>query len=496
MDAQVQLQLRRPLFLFGGSLPLVAPTEPLNMGAPAPYFAPDQQLYAPLADETKLRIMDPNANTPLLSSYDLQFDITAEAAPPVTAAAGTFDGQSVLATDLAFNLHVVDTLRLQDQGSTPLNDTLPPQSIIISPSDHGATVLLYQNPPPLTGRSGHILFINDLVGLRSGTSGGQELAVDIAAGTVNPVGVPLSAAYAPDGLVDVLITPPPVQSLQPNCATLSSSNSSLLQRYDPQSGTVQSQIPLPYTTAVAYTEAGARVMVQPCTTAPNATRPGQVIIQNPDNSTPELTLSAPGSTTVTVVENAIISVGSADIADGETTIMTGAVRVLEPNQTTWMQSQFDLSAWQVPYRVSNLPSSVDILFYPTDVLTYGISVTPDRVHALVLMRVLHETYPESFGLYLDTNGNPGNSQSCYVQWIGYTYHVLLINLQNGTREQDYLLGVQNQSCSSTLRSDTPPYPIVSTTCFSPCDSTSSNPYLIGYQAGYIPSAASVLFGRR
>jgi hypothetical protein len=112
------------------------------------------------------------------------------------------------------------------------------------------------------------------------------------------------------------------------------------------------------------------------------------------------------------------------------------------------------------------------------------------------MRVLHKTYPTSYGLYLYSQGATGSSESCYVQLTGYTYHVLLVNLQNGTREQDYLVGVQNQSCSSTFRSDTPPYSDLGTTCFSPCDNLSANPYLIGYQDGYIPSAASVLFGQR
>jgi hypothetical protein len=175
------------------------------------------------------------------------------------------------------------------------------------------------------------------------------------------------------------------------------------------------------------------------------------------------------------------------------------VRILQNTTTTDMPSVFSLTAWQVPYRVSTTSTSaVEILFQPSAVLTYGIAVTPDQTRALALMRVSHQTpapNSNSFGLYLYSSGSPGNSVSCYVQWVGYTYHVLLINLQNGTREQDYIVGVQNQSCSSTFRSDTAPYPDLGVPCFDPCDRAGTNPYLIGYQDGYIPSAASVMFGR-
>jgi hypothetical protein len=74
------------------------------------------------------------------------------------------------------------------------------------------------------------------------------------------------------------------------------------------------------------------------------------------------------------------------------------------------------------------------------------------------------------------------------------YHVVSVNLQSGSREQDYVVGVQNQSCRATFYNDTTGADTGSA-CFSAC-APGSGPYLNGYQDGYIPSAASVLFGRR
>jgi hypothetical protein len=497
-NSEFVLEMRRPLFFFGGSAkltPLVQPDEAV--------FAPNKQLYAPLKDETKLRVIDPNSVTPLLPDYDRQFDGTTQ---PVGAAAGTFDGQSILAASLAGNLHVVDTLRLEIKNSVPLGTTLPPQSIVVDPMDKVATVLSYQNPPGTSGRVGTITFVRDLPALRSRVGDPQIMAVNIDANTVSPVGVPLSATYAPDGLVDVLITAPPLQLGQPDCTLLGGSSVTRLRRYDPQSATMREEISLPYTTAIAYTSDGDRVLVQPCTRAVTAlARAGQVVIQKLDGSTDRI-LAAPGTADIAVVGNAIISIGSQDVPSANPRfIMRATVRILEPSASDWSTSEFELPAWQVPYRVSGSSHAIDFLFYPSDVLSYGISVTPDRARALVLMRVLHQTTDD--GLFLSTFGSGTALEECFVQWSGYTYHVLLINLQNGAREQDYLVGVQNQSCTSAWMcafdaaecGRTPPQKCCTgegMACFSPCDPTESDRYLIGYKDGYIPGAASVLFGRR
>lgn len=500
-DSEYVLEMRRPLFFFGGSTkmtPTVPPDEEI--------FGPNKQLYAPLKDETKLRVIDPNSVTPLLSDYDRQFD---GAGQPVGAAAGTFDGQSILAASMAGNLHVVDTLRLEIKNSVPLNLTLPPRSIVIDPMDKIATVLSYQNPPGTSGRVGTITFVRDLPALRSRVGDPQLLSVNIDANTVSPVGVPLAATYAPDGMVDVLITAPPIQLGQPDCTMLGGSSVTRLRRYDPQTGTLHQEIPLPYTTAIAYTAAGDRVLVQPCTRAVTAlARSGQVVIQKNDGSTDRI-LAAPGTADIAVVGNAIISIGSQDVPSVNSKfIMRATVRILEPSASDWSTSEFELPAWQVPYRVSDSSHAIDFLFYPTDVLSYGISVTPDRARALVFMRVAHQTSGD--GLFLSSFGSGTQAEECYVQWSGYTYHVLLINLQNGAREQDYLVGVQNQSCTSSwlcvydsgqdeCLPRRPPQKCCTDeglSCFSPCNPASTDRYLIGYKDGYIPSAASVLFGRR
>jgi hypothetical protein len=458
-------------------------------------FAPNKQLFTQLQDETKLRVIDPNSVTPLLTKYDQQFDGLRQ---PVSAAAGTFDGQSILAASMSGSLYVVDTLQLQNTSSLPLSSSLPAQSIVIDPMDRTATILGYQRPSGSTGRIGTVSFVRDLPALRKGSGDPQLVSVDVDASAVSPSGVPLSAAYAPDGLVDVVIASPPIQLGQlgqPDCTTVGSGNHAILRRYDPKSGQVSSELPLPYTTAVSYTEAGDRVLVQPCTKASTAVRPGQVVISKLDGSSPDRVLAAPGTADLAVVGNAIISIGSQNVADVPSLIMRATVRILEANASDWATSEFDMSAWQVPYRVSSAAPAIDILFYPTDVMAYGISVTPDRTRALVLMRVSHQTIGN--GLFIDNFGSGSQQESCYMQWAGYTYHVLLINLQNGAREQDYLIGVENKSCASGWRCVTGnSCPDSGKACFVSCDPMNSNPYLIGFKDGYVPGAASVLFGRR
>jgi hypothetical protein len=302
------------------------------------------------------------------------------------------------------------------------------------------------------------------------------------------------AAFAPDGLVDVVLGRPPLQVGQPDCINLAGADQAMLRRYDPATATVREQISLPYATAVTYTAAGERVLVEPCTMPAGATRSGQVVIQR---SSGDKILPAAGVAAVAATRSALIAVGRDDQPDGPTVSMHATVNILESGTDKWSSSQFDLPPWLVPYRttidtttMNPYTSSVDISFSPTDVLVYGITVTPDNGRALALMRVQHKTR----GVFLNTAGSGAQTANCFVDWSGYTYHVLLINLQSGAREQDYMVGVQNQTCGS--RSYDANGNLLGT-CFSPCDPTIPNPqpYLIGYASGYIPSAASVLFSQ-
>lgn len=492
---EIVLELRRPLVFFGGSNRLIAPVMPLDdSGNYAPSFAPNQQIYAPLKDEYKLRVIDPNSVNPLLSAYDRDFDSTGGALSPVTAAAGTFDGQSLLVASLAGKLHVVDTLKLEDQGSVALDPGIPAQSVIVDPRDRSATVLHYARPPQATGRVGRIVFFKDLGGLRARTGDGSPLTVQIDSTVSAPVGPPIAAAYAPSGTIDVVHAPPPLLLGQPDCAMLAGEGKASLRRYDPMTGALSDQISLPYTTSVAYTANGERVLVQPCTQVAGAMRPGRVVIQHKDGDTSaDRVLPAPGVADVAVVGNALIAVGAEDSADSAATTMRAAIRILEPNTNDWRTSYFDLPNWPIPWRITTgIPHALSIFFAPTDVMGYSIAVTPDRARALVLLRVQHRTYPTRRGVYVYDLTSP--TRICYMKWSGYTYHVVSVNLQSGAREQDYVVGVQNQTCSSTFYNSTGSD--LGMACIASCDPADTNPFLIGYQDGYIPSAASVLFGRR
>ncbi|HMY58300.1 MAG TPA: hypothetical protein PK472_08600, partial [Pseudomonadota bacterium] len=122
-----------------------------------------------------------------------------------------------------------------------------------------------------------------------------------------------------------------------------------------------------------------------------------------------------------------------------------------------------------------------------DVNGYQLAVTPDRARALSLLRVQHKVR----GLFLTYLGS-SNQYRCYIDWSGYSYHVALLNLQSGAREQDYIVGFQNQDCASRVYDSTNTY---IGTCLPACDPADPKPYLRGFQDGYVPSAASVLFGR-
>jgi len=488
---EIRFELRRPLFFFGGSSKLIPQRTPST-----PSFAPTKQLFKPLLDETRLRVVDPNSVSPLLSSYDRQLDATQVSpgvftAPPVSGAAGTFDGQSILVANLAGNLHLIDTLRMEDQASLPLNDDLPVQSIVIEPSDRSAVLLFYKKPTPAIGRVGKVLILRDLAGLRSRVSkDGNPAPLDIVATAGSSIGAPLSAAFDGKGMLDVVFGQPPLQVDQPDCALQVGSSVSQLRTYEVATGKQTSQIDLPYTTAVAYSAQGERVLVQPCSKAPLGTRNGRIVIQSTGG---DKILPAPGVADIAVARGAILAVGRDDTADSPVSAIHGTVNILEGNSTTFATSQFDLPPWQIPFRVTTsggqpYTSSVDMLFAPTDVMVYSIAVTPDRARALALMRVKHDVS----GMFLATLTN----SRCFIDLTGYTYHVLVINLQTGAREQDYMVGVQNQRCSSRALENGTNFNLGA--CFDPCNNAdiTVNPYLYNYQEGYVPSAASVLFGRR
>ena len=242
--ATIHLELRRPLFFFGGGGgggKLLANREPDN-----PVFAPIRQLFTPLIDETKLRVVDPNSVTPLLTAYDRQLDQNA-ANQVVTAATGTYDGQSLLVANVAGNLHVVDTLSLTDQRSVKLPNAgaMLAQQIVVDSADRSAVVLMAPTNPPLSGVSGRVVFLRNLAALRSGDSAdGDLLAVEIDSTLLSPVGPPLSAAFAPDGLVDVLFAKPPLQVGAPDCTSLVGSGQALLRRYDPATAMPREQLSL------------------------------------------------------------------------------------------------------------------------------------------------------------------------------------------------------------------------------------------------------------
>jgi len=489
----VTLELRRPLFFFGGSPKLIAP-----MAAPDPIFAPSRKLYEPLRDETKLRVVDPNSVQPLLSIYDrwldpFQLSPGVTSAPPVSAAAGTYDGQSLLIGNLAGKLHVVDTLRLEDQGSFELPEysSYPPQGIVVDPLDRTAVILQYPRSAPAVGRVGMIGFLRNLPGLRSRVSkDGELLVVSIDSTAQSPVSQPLAAAYTPDGMVEVVFGKPPLQPGEPDCTALGNGEISLLRRYNPKTGEQLSQRSLLYTTSIAYTLAGEQVLVQPCATVVGATRLGRVVVARPSG---EKILAAPGVLAVSAIRSSIIGVGRDDNADAPTLAAQAKIFLLESGADKWSSSGFELPSWQVPYRITlssdgkPYVSSIDISFAPTDVSGYNLAVTPDRARALSMLRVQHKVR----GLFLTYLGS-SNQYRCYIDWSGYSYHVALINLQSGAREQDYIVGFQNQDCSSRVYDGSNNY---IGTCLPACDPTDPKPYLRGFQEGYVPNAASVLFGR-
>lgn len=490
---QVTLEMRRPLFFFGGGDKLV----PLKV-PPDPVFAPTRQLFTRLREETKLRVIDPNSVEPLLSMYDRQFDTYnpspgVTTAPPTSATAGTYDGQSLLLGNTLGKFHVVDTLRLEDQASFELPEFVshPPQAIVVDPLDRTAVVLQYAKGSKTEGKIGILSFVRNLPGLRSRLSrDGELLAVSIETKAASPIGQPLSAAYSLDGSVDVVFGKPPAQTGEPDCQTLGNGDVSVLRRYNPQTGEQLESRSLPYTVGVAYTAGGDQVLLQPCTTVPGANRPGRVVIAK---SSGQKVLSAPGVVAMSTIGSALVGVGRDDGVDSPTLAAKARIYVLEAGAEKWSASDFDLAAWQIPYRITvsadgkPYVSSVDIAMSPTDAMGYALAVTPDRARALSLVRVQHKVR----GLFISLLGS-SNQYRCFMDFSGYSYHVVLLNLQSGAREQDYIVGVQNQDCASRVYDSNNNYV---GTCLPACDPLDPQPYLLGFAQGYAPVAASVLFGR-
>lgn len=479
--------LRRPLFFFGTGRKLV-PTTPFTGDDKA--LSPGRRIADGLRQENLLRAVDPNSGTPLLSAYDQALDGTKL---PLSSAA-TSDGLSVLVVSEGGNLHVVDTLRLKKALTVKLPTEMTAQALIVSPRDESAAVLHYEIPAATTGVVGRVTLLRDLPGLRGRVSrDGSPLVIEIKSDAMAPIGPPLAAAYAPDGLLDVVFGKPPLQGGEPNCEQLAGMGKGALRRYDPATGELRGQSPLAYTTAVAYNAAGEQVLVQPCEQARNGKRPGQVLFlqRQGDVATVVRALPAPGTADLVVAagQQSVIAVGRDDVEDDQRGTVTarGVVRVLEPGLGDWsLQSPFPLTDWLLPYRVTlagngmPLPASVEIVLAPRDLLVYRIVVAPDRTRALVLARVTHQVKD----MYLDSLSS---TEDCYFDWLGYTYQVMLVNLQTGAREQSWMVGVQNQSCDSRINSTT-------TRCFPDCQSSTGKVGpLKGYQEGLIPTGASALF---
>ena len=124
-ETEVVLELRRPLVFFGGS-----GKADRAGGAADGHLCPQPADLRAAARRVEAARHRPNAANPLISQYDLQFDKSGGLSSPVIAAAGTFDGQSLLVASQAGKLHVVDTLKLEDRGSIDLDPSLPAQSIV------------------------------------------------------------------------------------------------------------------------------------------------------------------------------------------------------------------------------------------------------------------------------------------------------------------------------------------------------------------------------
>lgn len=499
----VSFDLRRPLLFFGGRA--------LSPGTIAPDFpelSPGRYLYAPLADATLLRVVDPNSGSPLLTDYHLRVDPTTAGgvttSPPISAAVGTGDGKSLVLATTQGILHIVDSLQLKDAGSTTL-PALPVQAMFVGPRDKQMAILHYA--PGGAPAGGKITFVADLQKLRQSPSQNGLLSVDVDPASVAKYGPPLGAAFAPDGMVDVVLGKPLLGAAKTDCTTLGD-GTSLLLRYDPKTGQPQSAgAPLPYTTAIVYTAGGVRVLAQPCATA--GKRAGRVVLTR---SGGDQVLAAPGTADLGLVDGGttLVAPGRSDVADSTAGVAQGVIRVLPAGATDWtVVGSYELPYWQVPSIVTTsggmpLPSSTNIVFAPRDLHIYRAAATPDRSRALLAARLLHSEKGMVQDVYLGsyTNGTIATF-ACLVDLDAFTYHLFLANLQTGAREQDWVVGMQMISCDSTLYDthdgDSSVWTVVRKGCYADCRySPTGKPTVEGYlprfQAGYIPVATSALFG--
>lgn len=509
----VVLSLRRPLFFFGGGptlLPAI-PTKPDELGL---RYAMQQQLATELREDpvaltpwqwkARLTTVDPNAGLPLLPKFDSGKPVPryTRALPlptPVITSAGSNDGLSLLALTPGNppQLHIIDTNGLTLQASYPVPMTMTtPRAIVVEPQDRWAALLYYDLPAPTVGRVGSVVLLRNLKALRArSTTTVDAVTIDLSSTMQSPLGVPLSAAVTPDGQLDVVFGQSPLEANQPDCTKLSMGTPSVLRRYDPQSGAQKDQRSLPYTSTISYTQAGDRVLVQPCALY-DAMKPldrlGVVQIDRVGEGG-TLRLWAPGTLAVAPVGQpaALVAVGRDNTQPSQDAqnAALGAVRVLEPGRTDWSTtSTFALPNWTIPYVVTTkkdmtpLPDVVNIQLAARDMSAYQVVVTPDRARALAAARISYN----SVDVFVDTT--PAGNY-CLVSWSGYGYAVMLLNLQTGAREQLWTLGLQNIKCDS--RSVTSGGTQTGTGCFGDCDSS-----LRGYQDGYAPSGISAIFGGR
>lgn len=486
-STEATLELRRQLAFFGGGKKLL----PLS-SVPNPVYSPARNLAASLADETKLRVLNPSSVDPFLTKYNLTLDPNNLAS--VTAVAGTFDGQSLLVATTDGNLHIVDTLLLQNAKSISLlNSTMRVIDIVVDRDDKIGVLIEAVDQPPAIGLVGQIIIIKDLSGLRSGRSDGDLLKIDIQSTTNAPMPPPLAAAFSPDGQINVLFSKNSIQSSQPDCVALGVGKPSVISVYEPSTGNVIKKENLTYTAGITFTTNNERILVQPCVQAPGATRSGQIVIERTSGAE---VLSAPGVLDAAPTDSGLLAVGRDDYQDAPTAQAYGTVYKLDQAGAGWAPSAlFYLPEFRIPYRItldgSGNPysSSVDIVLTPSDFHVYRLVITPDRTRAIALSRATYK----SRGVFISTSGSGSSTVNCFLDSSIYGYNVMLINLQVGAPEYSLMVGLQMESCSSrsfdSAGASLGP-------CFTPCDQTKPSPYLIGFQSGYIPTAAGVMFGRK
>lgn len=475
-SATAVLELRRPLFLLGGGTKLVAPIAP-----PSPNLTPGRELMNALRDESLLRIFDQNLVSPLLSQYNRQLD------SPVLTVAGTHDGLAMMTITSSGRLYFIDTLKMDMDFQIQLpNSSLYPQLLEISEDDSTAIVSFYNPSNPSSDSI--ILFMTDLRLLRKAKNlTGHEASHSFKANTIP--GPPISITYAPDGLVDVLFSVPPIRDGQPDCSTLSGPSKTLLNRYDPLTGTLVRSDMLPYSSSIAYNLDKERILVQPCLLVSGSVREGAVVIERTSGP---LILPAPGVTNVLLSGRTLSVIGRDNSSTAPNLEARGAVRQLLPGSSSWTSSLYSIPSLSVPYRVtitSNgdpYSSSVDIRVAPSDLLVYKAIPAPDKVRAFALTRTTHSTR----GLYITSLGSM-NEYRCYLDYSSYIYGYTLINLQSGVPEVIIPVGLKTIDCSSRM------YDSANSligTCFPPCSPADPMPYLKNYQSGYIPSAVDATFG--